>query len=100
MMIAIKTTLQTISYVLLVVGIHLTLIYFLDIRIEGRNTELIKEIGKVYFLPLFLCCINSLMIVKARKTKYHVIWFLVTAIPSGCLLFLFKAIQGLGAGGY
>lgn len=97
---AIKTTLQTILYGLLVVGAHLTLIYFLDIRIEGRNTELIKEIGKVYLLPLFLCFVNSLMIVKARKIKYHVIWFLVTTLPSSCLLFLFKEIQGLGTEEY
>ncbi|WP_054939436.1 hypothetical protein [Paenibacillus ihuae] len=97
---AIKTALQTILYLLLVVGLHLTLIYILDIRIEGWKTELIKELGKVYLLPLFLCFINSLILVKALRTKYHVIWLLVTIIPSCCLLFFFKAIQGLGEGEY
>ncbi|ASA20440.1 hypothetical protein [Paenibacillus donghaensis] len=97
---AIRNILLAILYVLLVVGLHLILIYFLDIRIKGWEKELIKELGKVYFLPLFLCFINSLMFIRTRRIKYHVTWFLVTTIPSSLLLLFFKAIQGVGDSEY
>lgn len=92
----IKTALQSILYALLIVGFHLILIYFLDIRIEGWETELIQELIKVYFLPLLLCFINSLMIIRSRRVNYHITWFLVSMIPSSLLLILFKSIQDTG----
>ncbi|CAM4383509.1 hypothetical protein PATY110618_11405 [Paenibacillus typhae] len=92
----IKAALQSILYAFLIVGFHLILIYFLEIRIEGWETELIKESIKVYFLPLLLCFINSLMIIRSRRVKYHVTWFLLSTIPSSLLLMFFKSIQDIG----
>ncbi|OKP95316.1 hypothetical protein A3849_26545 [Paenibacillus sp. P46E] len=93
---SIKTVLQAILYVILAVSLHLTLIYFLDIRIEGWGTELLTYLLKVYFVPLLLCFINSLMFIRIRRMKYHINWFLVTLIPSCLLLLFFKAIQDVG----
>ncbi|WP_150267236.1 hypothetical protein [Paenibacillus tepidiphilus] len=92
-MIRIRSAVPAILYVLLIVGLHLVLIEYLGIRIEGSATELRKEIGKVYFLPLLLCIINSFMLTKIRRMKYRVTWFLVTVIPSYLLLLFLKAIQ-------
>ncbi|WP_379143159.1 hypothetical protein [Paenibacillus sp. sgz500992] len=92
----IKTLLQAILYVLIVVGLHLILIYFLEIRIEGWGTELLKFSFKVYFVPLFLCFINSFLFIRTQRIKYHVRWFLLTTLPNILLLLFFKAIQTNG----
>ncbi|CQR54710.1 hypothetical protein [Paenibacillus riograndensis] len=97
---SIKTVLQAILYVLLAVGLHLILIYFLKIRIEGWGTELLKYSFKVYFVPLLLCFINSFLCIRTKRLKYHVNWFLVTMIPSFLLILFFKAIQGVGDSEY
>ncbi|AIQ70927.1 hypothetical protein [Paenibacillus graminis] len=97
---SIKTVLQAILYVLLAVGLHLILIYFLKIRIEGWGTELLKYSFKVYFVPLLLCFINSFLFIRTKRLKYHVNWFLVTTIPSCLLILFFKAIQDVGDSEY
>ncbi|UQZ35904.1 hypothetical protein C2I18_21615 [Paenibacillus sp. PK3_47] len=91
-----KTAILAVLCVSLVVGLHLILICFLDIRVEGRDTEFIKEISKVYFLPLLLCFINCYMCIETKRVKYHVTWFLVSTIPSGLLLLFIKGIQNTG----
>ncbi|MEK3746742.1 hypothetical protein NYE25_00735 [Paenibacillus sp. FSL E2-8871] len=88
-----KTGLQAILYVLLVVGLHLILIYFLKIRIEGWGTELLNISFKVYFIPLLLCLINSFLFIRTQRIKYNAIWFLVTMLSSLLLLLFFNAIQ-------
>ena len=97
---SIKTVLQAILYVLLAVGLHLILIYFLKIRIEGWGTELLKVSFKVYFVPLFLCLINSFLFIRTQRIKYNVIWLLVTMLSSLLLLLFFKAIQDDGDSEY
>lgn len=84
-----KTGLQAILYVILVVGLHLILIYFLKIRIEGWGTELLNISFKVYFIPLLLCFINSFLFIRTQRIKYNAIWFLVTMLSS-LLLFYFS----------
>ncbi len=96
----IKTLLQAILYVLIVVGLHLILIYLLEIRIEGWGTGLLKFSFKVYFVPLFLCFINSFLFIRTQRIKYHVIWFLLTTLPNFLLLLIFKAIQTSGDSEY
>lgn len=88
-----KTGLQAILYVILVVGLHLILIYFLKIRIEGWGTELLNISFKVYFIPLLLCLINSFLFIRTQRIKYNAIWFLVTMLSSLLLLLFFNAIQ-------
>lgn len=88
-----KTGLQAILYVLLVVGLHLILIYFLKIRIEGWGTELLYTSFKVYFIPLLLCLINSFLLIRTLRIKDNTIWFLVTMLSSLLLLLFFNAIQ-------
>ncbi|MEK5438559.1 MULTISPECIES: hypothetical protein [Paenibacillus] len=88
-----KTGLQAILYVLLVVGLHLILIYFLKIRIEGWGTALLNISFKVYFIPLLLCLINSFLFIRTQRIKYNAIWFLVTMLSSLLLLLFFNAIQ-------
>lgn len=88
-----KTGLQAILYVILVVGLHLILIYFLKIRIEGWGTELLNSSFKVYFIPLLLCFINSFLFIRTQRIKYNVNWFLVTMLSSLLLLLFFNAIQ-------
>lgn len=97
---SIKTVLQAILYVLLAVGLHLILIYFLKIRIEGWGTELLKYSFKVYFAPLLLCFINSFLFIRTKRLKYHVNWFLVTMLTGLLLLLFFKAIQDDGDSEY
>lgn len=92
----IKTLLQAFLYVLIVVGLHLILIYFLEIRIEGWGTGLLKFSFKVYFVPLFLCFINSFLFIRTQRIKYHVSWFLLTTLPNFLLLLFFTAIQTSG----
>ncbi|WP_342481468.1 hypothetical protein NST07_10030 [Paenibacillus sp. FSL L8-0340] len=92
----IKTLLQAILYVLIVIGLHLILIYLLEIRIEVWGTGLLKFSFKVYFVPLFLCFINSFLFIRTQRIKYHVIWFLLTTLPNFLLLLFFKAIQTSG----
>ncbi|WP_339173167.1 hypothetical protein NSQ55_10755 [Paenibacillus sp. FSL H7-0943] len=88
-----KTGLQAILYVILVVGLHLILIYFLKIRIEGWGTELLNISFKVYFIPLLLCFINSFLFIRTQRIKYNAIWFLVTMLSSLLLLLFFNAMQ-------
>ncbi|KTD85452.1 hypothetical protein [Paenibacillus etheri] len=88
-----KTGLQAILYVILVVGLHLILIYFLKIRIEGWGTELLYTSFKVYFIPLLLCLINSFLLIRTLRIKDNTIWFLVTMLSSLLLLLFFNAIQ-------
>jgi hypothetical protein len=76
-----------------VVGLHLILIYFLKIRIEGWGTELLNISFRVYFIPLLLCFINSFLFIRTQRIKYNAIWFLVTMLSSLLLLLLFNAIQ-------
>ncbi|OMC78110.1 hypothetical protein BK125_11110 [Paenibacillus odorifer] len=88
-----KTGLQAILYVILVAGLHLILIYFLKIRIEGWGTELLNISFKVYFIPLLLCFINSFLFIRTQRIKYNAIWFLVTMLSSLLLLLFFNAMQ-------
>ncbi|MEK8212496.1 hypothetical protein [Paenibacillus sp. FSL L8-0463] len=92
----IKTLLQAILYVLIVVGLHLILIYFLELRIEGWGAGLLEFSFKVYFVPLFLCFINSFLFIRTQRIKYHVTWFLFTTLPNSLLLLFFKGIQSSG----
>ena len=95
-----KTVLQAILYVLLVVGLHLILIYFLKIKIEGWGTELLIISFKVYFIPLLLCLMNSFLLIRTQRIKYNVNWFLITMLSSLLLLLFFKAIQDNGDSEY
>lgn len=79
--------------VLLVFGLHLFLVYFLNIRIEGWGTELLKYSFKAYSIPLLLCLINSFLFIRTKRIKYNAIWFLLTMISSLLLLLFFNAIQ-------
>lgn len=56
---SLKTGLQAILYVLVVLGLHLILVYLLQIRIERWGTEVSITSFKVYFIPLLFCLINS-----------------------------------------
>ncbi|AIQ17143.1 hypothetical protein H70357_11085 [Paenibacillus sp. FSL H7-0357] len=95
----IKTVFQAILYVLIVVGLHLILIYLLEIRIEGWGTGLLEFSFKVYFVPLLLCFINSFLFIRTQRIKYHVTWFLFTTLPNFLLLLFFKGIQTSGDSG-
>lgn len=90
---SLKTGLQAILYVLVVLGLHLILIYLLKIKIEGWGTEVSITSLKVYFIPLLFCLINSVLLIRTQRIKYHIIWFLVTTIPSFLFILFFKAIQ-------
>lgn len=90
---SLKTGLQAILYVLVVLGLHLILIYLLQIRIEGWGTEVSITSFKVYFIPLLFCLINSFLFIRTQRIKYHITWFLVTIVPSFLSVLFFKAIQ-------
>jgi uncharacterized membrane-anchored protein YitT (DUF2179 family) len=67
---SIKTVFQVILYVLAAIAIHLILIYFLGIRIEGGwGTELIILLSTTYFLPLAMCFINGLLFIRAKRVR-------------------------------
>ncbi|WP_216626486.1 hypothetical protein, partial [Paenibacillus phytohabitans] len=92
-----KTVLQTISHILAAIVIHLILIYFLGIRIEGGGgTELIILLCKTYILPLAMCFINGLLFSRAKRVRDRITWFVFTVIPSSLLLFLFEVMQSDG----
>lgn len=93
---SLKTGIQAILYVLVVLGLHLILIYLLQIRIEGWGTEVSITSFKVYFIPLLFCLINSFLFIRTQRIKYHITWFLVTTIPSFLFILFFKAIQTNG----
>ncbi|AIQ40444.1 hypothetical protein R50912_10720 [Paenibacillus sp. FSL R5-0912] len=61
---SIKAVLQAILYILAAIAIHLILIYFLGIRIEGGGgTELIFLLCKTYILPLAMCFLNGVLFI-------------------------------------
>ncbi|NQX49805.1 hypothetical protein HQN87_31380 [Paenibacillus tritici] len=93
---SLKAALQAILYVLVVLGLHLLLIYLLKIKIEGWGTEVSITSLKVYFIPLLFCLINSFLLIRTQRIKYHIIWFLVTIVPSFLSVLFFKAIQTSG----
>lgn len=94
---SIKTVLQAILYLLAAIAIHLILIYFLGIRIEGGwGTELIILLSKTYILPLAMCFINGLLFSRAKRIGDRITWFVFTVIPSGLLLFVFVEMQSAG----
>lgn len=90
---ALQTILQAILYVLLVIGLHLILIYFLEIRMERWGTALLEETIRVYIIPLILCSVNAIIISRNRRIKYKINWFLVTMLSSLLLLLFFTAVQ-------
>lgn len=89
----IKSICQAIFYVFLVVGLHLVIVYLLEIRIENFNTEDIKPLIKVYILPLLLCFINAFMFIRTLRGKFHIVWLLVSIIPSGLILLFFRELE-------
>lgn len=94
---SIKTVFQVILYMLAAIAIHLILIYFLGIRIEGGwGTELIILLSTTYFLPLAMCFINGLLFIRAKRVRDRITWFVFTVIPSSLLLFLFVEMQSAG----
>ncbi|WP_339255104.1 hypothetical protein [Paenibacillus sp. FSL P2-0136] len=96
----IKLIYQAVLYMLAAIAVHLILIYFLEIRIEGWATGIIILLCKTYFLPLCMCFINSLLFIRANKREEQITWFLFTVIPSSLLLFLFVELQGIEPRGY
>ncbi|MFC6652175.1 hypothetical protein [Paenibacillus rhizoplanae] len=96
----IKPIYQAVLYMLAAIAIHLILIYFLEIRIEGWGTEIIILLCKTYFLPFCMCFINSLLFIRANRRGDQITWFLFTVIPSSLLLFLFVELQGVEPRGY
>lgn len=94
---SIKTVFQVILYMLAAIAIHLILIYFLGIRIEGGwGTELIILLCKTYILPLAMCFINGLLFIRAKRVRDRITWFVFTVIPSSLLLFLLVEMQSPG----
>lgn len=93
---ALQTILQAILYVLLVIGLHLVLIYFLEIRMERWGTALLEETIRVYIIPLILCIVNAIIISRNRRIKYKINWFLITMFSSLLLLLFFTAVQNHG----
>lgn len=93
---ALQTILQAILYVLLVIGLHLVLIYFLEIRMERWGKALLEETIRVYIIPLILCSVNAIIISRNRRIKYKINWFLVTMLSSLLLLLFFTAVQNDG----
>lgn len=79
---ALQTILQAILYVLLVIGLHLILIYYLQIKMERWGTALLEETIRVYIIPLILCSVNAIIISRNRRIKYKINWFLVTMLSS------------------
>lgn len=79
---ALQTILQAILYVLLVIGLHLILIYYLEIKMERWGTALLAETIRVYIIPLILCSVNAIIISRNRRIKYKINWFLVTMLYS------------------
>ncbi|ETT53532.1 hypothetical protein C162_07249 [Paenibacillus sp. FSL R7-269] len=93
---ALQTILQAILYVLLVIGLHLILIYYLEIKMERWGTALLEETIRVYIIPLILCSVNAIIISRNRRIKYKINWFLVTMLSSLLLLLFFIAVQNDG----
>lgn len=93
---ALQTILQAFLFVLLVIGLHLILIYFLEIRMERWGPALLEETIRVYIIPLILCSVNAIIISRNRRLKYKINWFLVTMLSSLLLLLFFTAVQNDG----
>ncbi|MFP4974822.1 hypothetical protein ACE6ED_05395 [Paenibacillus sp. CN-4] len=89
----IKSICQAIFYVFLVVGLHLVVVSLLDIKIENFNTEDIKPLIKVYILPVLLSFINAFMFIRTLRGKFHIVWLLVSIIPSGLILLFFRELE-------
>ncbi|WNS46396.1 hypothetical protein [Paenibacillus sp. MMS20-IR301] len=95
-----KSMLRAFLYILAAIAIHLILIYFLGIRIEGgRGAELILLLCETYALPLTMCLINGLLFISVKRMGDEITWFLFTVIPGSLLLFLFVEMQTAGGGG-
>ncbi|NOU78474.1 hypothetical protein GC101_06220 [Paenibacillus sp. LMG 31459] len=91
---------RAILYVLLAVGLHLILIYFLGIRMELREPGVIQTLFKMYLLPLLLGFVNCFLLIRTGGIKHQVIWFLGMMLSSFLLLFFFKVIQTSGDSEY
>lgn len=78
---SIKTVFQVIPYILAAIAIHLILIYFLRIIIEGGwGTELIILLCKTYIPPLAMCFINGLLFIRAKRIGDRITWFVFTVM--------------------
>ncbi|WP_189024977.1 hypothetical protein [Paenibacillus albidus] len=83
---------KAIFYFFSVIALHVSVIYFLGIRIEDPR---LLEISLTYFLPLILLLINCILCLRKRMLKNNIIWFIKSTVPSIILLFFLKELQGI-----
>lgn len=82
------TRVRAISQVVLVTVLHISVIFFLELRLQNWEKADIQQVVIVYsvlVIILYVTCVKSLV---TGKKRYNLFWFLISTIPSISLLFL------------
>ncbi|MEK4347657.1 hypothetical protein [Paenibacillus sp. FSL P4-0184] len=85
---------KAILQVLIVVFLHFITIYFLKLKTEDWDEEIVKQMFLMYSAPIFLTYISCVMALKTRKLRYNIAWLVISTLPSMRILFYLKEYQG------